>query len=185
MAASSETSSIAGRYATALFELADDAGALDAVEADLAAVASALEGSDDLRRVVSSPLYSRDDAGAALAAIAQAMNLSPLTRNVIALMAQKRRLFALDALCSAFARMMAERRGEVTAEVASAQALSDAQRESLSQALKDSVGRDVKLETTVDETLIGGLIVKVGSKLIDTSIRSKLASLQNAMREVG
>jgi len=185
VAVSSETSSIAGRYATALFELADDADALDAVESDLASISQALDDSDDLRRVVSSPLYSREETGAAMASIGKAMNLSPLTSNVVGLMAQKRRLFALGAVCSAFARMMADRRGEVTAEVASAHPLTKKQMSALSAALKQSVGRDVKLETSVDETLIGGLVVKVGSKLIDTSIRSKLSALQNAMREVG
>ncbi|MEM1313520.1 MAG: F0F1 ATP synthase subunit delta [Pseudomonadota bacterium] len=185
MAVSSETSSIAGRYATALFELADEAGALDAVEKDLAAVADALGGSEDLRRAVASPLYSREELGGVVASLAAAMKLSPLTGNVLGLMAQKRRLFALEALCVLFARMMADRRGEVTAEVATAQAMTKKQMTALSAALKQSVGRDVKLETTVDESLIGGLVVKVGSKLIDTSIRSKLASLQNAMREVG
>lgn len=185
VAVSSETSSIAGRYATALFELADEAGALDAVEKDLAAVAEALGGSEELRRAVASPLYSRDELGGVVSALAKAMKLSPLTGNVMGLMARKRRLFALDALCATYARMMAERRGEVTAEVTSAQPMTKKQMTALSAALKDSVGRDVKLETSVDESLIGGLVVKVGSKLIDTSIRSKLASLQNAMREVG
>ncbi|MEM6440293.1 MAG: F0F1 ATP synthase subunit delta [Pseudomonadota bacterium] len=185
MAVSSETTSIAGRYATALYELASDEAALEAVEADLAAVAEALDGSEDLRAVVSSPIYTREETGGAMSALTTKMKLTPLTGNVIGLMAQNRRLFALGALCTVYARMMAERRGEVTAEVTSAQPMTKKQMTALSAALKQSVGRDVKLETAVDESLIGGLVVKVGSKLIDTSIRSKLSALQNAMREVG
>lgn len=179
------TTGIAGRYATALYELAEEQGALEQVEQDLAAVKQALNESADLRMAVSSPLYARDEQAAAMAAVADAMQVSPLTKNVIGLMAQKRRLFALSGVCDAYAQMMADRRGEITAEVKAAQPLSDEQRSALSDALKSAFGRDVNLDLSVDETLIGGLVVKVGSKLIDTSIRARLAALQNAMREVG
>mgnify|MGYP005849881469 CR=1 FL=1 len=181
----SESTGIAGRYATALFELAGEAGALETVERDLAAVKAALAESEDLRAVVASPLYPRDEQAAAMDKIARAMGLSDLTRNVIGVMAGKRRLFALDALCDAYAAKMSAMRGEVVAEVTSAQPLSDFQRKALAETLKTAVGRDVTLNAAVDESLIGGLVVKVGSKLIDTSIRSRLAALQNAMREVG
>lgn len=179
------TTGIAGRYATALLELAEEQGALDQVEADLKAVRQALHDSEDLRTAVSSPLYKRDELSAAMAAVAEAMGVSEITRNVIGLMAQKRRLFALGDVCDAYVARMAERRGELTAEVKVAAPLSDEQRTALADALKAAFGRDVNLDETVDESLIGGLVVKVGSKLIDTSIRSKLAALQNTMREVG
>ena len=181
----SESTGIAGRYATALFDLARETGELDAVERDLVALKAALAESADLRAVVESPLYTRDDQGAALAAIGKAMGLSAMTNNVIGVMAAKRRLFALDALCAAFARKMSAMRGEVTAEVTSAQPLSEFQRRALADTLKGVVGREVTLNATVDESLIGGLVVMVGSKMIDTSIRSRLAGLQNAMKEVG
>jgi F-type H+-transporting ATPase subunit delta len=181
----SESSGIAGRYATALFELADESGALETVERDVAALKEAIAGSEELRTVIASPIYGREALGDAIAAIAEAMGLSQLTRNVLGLMAAKRRLFTLPHVCEAFEDMLARRRGEVTAEVTTAQRLTKAQRRALSDALAQAVGREVKLETAVDETLIGGLVVKLGSKLIDTSIRSKLAAMQNAMREVG
>ncbi len=182
---SSLSSSAAGRYATALFDLASDAKALDRTERDMAALGMALETSDDLRTLISSPIYTRAEQGRAVAAVARAMDLSELVSNLIGLMASKRRLFVLDDVIGLFARLMAEHRGEVTAEVTSARELSGVQRDSLVATLKKAIGREIKLKLTVDEKIIGGLVVKLGSKMIDTSIRSKLASLQNAMREVG
>ena len=178
-------SSAAGRYATALFELASEGDALAQTEKDLAALGQALEASDDLRALIYTPVYTRDDQSRAMAAVAEAMGLSPLVRNVVGLMASKRRLFALDEVIERFAKLMAEHRGEVTADVTAARELSDAQQAGLIKTLKSAIGREVKLNVTVDPKIIGGLVVKVGSKMIDTSIRSKLASLQNAMREVG
>ena len=182
---SSLSASIAGRYATALFELAEESGALEATEADIARLAEALEASEDLRSLISSPIYSRDDQSRAMAAIGEALELTELTRNLIGLMGAKRRLFVLPQLIATFRALMAEHRGELTAEVTAAKQLSDAQLSALAETLKGAVGRDVKLNVKVDEDIIGGLIVKVGSKMIDTSIRSRLASLQNVMREVG
>ena len=179
------TSSAAGRYATALFDLAKEDGALDAVEADLTALKAALETSDDLRHVISSPVHTREEQGNALAAVADKMGLGALTKNVIGLMAAKRRIFALPQLIENFATLMSEHRGEVTAEVTAAKALTKGQTEALAKKLKSAVGRDVNLNVTVDEAIIGGLIVKVGSKMIDSSIASKLTGLQNAMKEVG
>jgi len=178
-------SSAAGRYATALFELASEAGALTETERDMIALGEALEVSDDLRALIGSPVYTRDEQGRAMASVAEAMGLSGLVRNVVGLMGTKRRLFVLDEVIETFAKLMAEHRGEVTADVTSARTLSDTQRAALSDRLKAAIGRDVKLNLTVDESIIGGLVVKVGSKMIDTSIRSRLASLQNAMKEVG
>lgn len=176
---------IAARYATALFELARDGKSLDGLQADVAALAAAMKDSADLRTMVASPIYSRDAQGAAIAAVAAKMNLSDLVANTLRLMASNRRLFVLPQLVSRLAAMIAEHNGEVTAEVATAKALTKAQAEKLAKTLKASFGRDVKLDVTVDEALIGGLVVKVGSKMIDTSIRTKLAQLQNTMKEVG
>jgi F-type H+-transporting ATPase subunit delta len=178
-------SSAAGRYATALFELASETDALAQTEQDMEALGQALELSDDLRNLISTPIYTRDDQSRAMASVAGAMDLSALVRNVVGLMAGKGRLFMLGDVIGIFAQLMAEHRGEVTADVTAARALGDAQQAALVQTLKAAIGRDVKLNVTVDEQIIGGLVVKVGSKMIDTSIRSKLASLQNAMREVG
>ena len=178
-------SSAAGRYATALFELASESDALAQTEQDMEALGQALDASDDLRTLLSTPIYTRDEQGRAMASVTEAMGLSALVRNVVGLMATKRRLFVLGDVIDIFAKLMAEHRGEVTAEVTAARALSDGQQAALVSTLKAAIGREVKLNVTVDEGIIGGLVVRVGSKMIDTSIRSKLASLQNAMREVG
>ncbi|HUS52863.1 MAG TPA: F0F1 ATP synthase subunit delta [Thermohalobaculum sp.] len=178
-------SSAAGRYATALFELASESDALSQTEIDMTALGQALGESDDLRALISTPIYTRDEQGAAMAAVADAMGLSVLVKNVVALMATKRRLFVLDEVIDIFAKLMAEHRGEVTADVTAARKLSKGQQTALIKTLKAAIGREVKLNLAVDEAIIGGLVVKVGSKMIDTSIRSKLASLQNSMREAG
>ncbi len=179
------TAGAAGRYATALFELAQDAGSLDQTETDLQAVSTALADSPDLADLIQNPIYSRDQQGTAMSAIADKMGLGDLTKNVIGLMASKRRLFAVRQMISIFEALLAEHRGEVTAEVTAAQKLSAAQTKALTKEIKDATGRDVKLNVEIDESIIGGLIVRVGSKMIDSSIRSKLTNLQNAMKEVG
>jgi len=176
---------IASRYAQALFDLAAEGGALQALEADVDALEAALAASADLREVITSPVLTREDQGRAIAAVAAKLNFSELTAHTLALMAQKRRLFTLPQLVQDLRARIADAKGEVTAEVASAVALTAEQADQLAEVLKGTVGKTVKLKTTVDETLIGGLVVKVGSKMIDTSIRSKLAALQNAMKEVG
>jgi len=176
---------IAARYATAVFDLAKESSALAALEADVDTLDSALKDSAEFRAMLSSPVYSREDMGKAISALAASMNLSITMRGALGMMAQNRRLFALPQLLVALRRMIAEDRGEVTAEVISASVLSKAQADALAKTLKARVGKIVKLNVAVDENLIGGLIVKVGSKMIDTSIRSKLAALQNSMKEVG
>ncbi len=176
---------IAGRYATAVFDLAKEANGLAALEADVAALGQALGDSADLRQVIGSPVVSREDLGRALVALAARMGLSPTVANTLSLMAANRRLFVLPQLLAALDRMIADEKGEVTADVTAAAPLTKTQADKLAASLGRTVGKTVKLNTTVDESLIGGLIVKVGSKMIDTSIRSKLASLQNAMKEVG
>ncbi|MFP1644146.1 F0F1 ATP synthase subunit delta [Pontitalea aquivivens] len=179
------SAAIAGRYATAVFELAREARGLKALEADVDALGAALDGSADLADLISSPVYTREQQGAAIGALAARMGLSAPLANGLALMAQKRRLFALPAMIKALAALIAEEKGEVTAEVTSATALTKAQADKLAAALKAQTGKTVKLNMSVDEKLIGGMIVKLGSKMIDTSVASKLASLQNAMKEVG
>ena len=179
------SSGIAARYATALFDLSKEEKGLKALEGDVDALDAALTGSADLRSLISSPLVSREDQGNAIAAIAAKMGLSGIVSNTLALMAQKRRLFVLPQLIADVRARIATEKGEMTAEVTSATKLSAAQAKALAATLKASVGKDVKLKTAVDESLIGGLIVKLGSTMIDTSIKSKLAALQNAMKEVG
>ncbi|HSF93260.1 MAG TPA: F0F1 ATP synthase subunit delta [Paracoccaceae bacterium] len=183
--ASSLSSRISGRYATAVFELASEANTIPAVEADLAALSAALDVSAELRDLISSPIYSRDEQAGAMAAVSKKMGLGPVVTNTLALLASKRRLFILPQLIVGVQELAAKARGEVTAEVISAVALSDDQRNKLAETLKATVGKDVAINVNVDESIIGGLIVKMGSKMIDNSIASKLANLQNAMKEVG
>lgn len=176
---------IASRYATAVFELAREGKDLKALEADVDALDAALKGSADFRALIHSPLYSREEQGNAIAQLASKMGLSAILSNTLALMSSKRRLFVLPQLVSALRAALAEEKGEVTADVTAAKTLTKAQQEKLAKTLKASVGKDVKINLAVDESLIGGLVVKVGSKMIDTSIRSKLNALQNSMKEVG
>lgn len=179
------TSGIAGRYATALFELAREAKAFDVLDRNLDDLSAALKASPDLADVIASPVYSREDQERAITTVAQKMGLHPLVTNTLSLMAQKRRLFVLPHLIAGVKALLAEERGEVTAEVRSAKALTRAQSAELAKTLKARVGKDIVIHETVDEGLIGGLVVKVGSVMIDSSIRAKLNALQNAMKEVG
>lgn len=185
----SETASIstgiAARYASAVFDLSKEGKNLKALETDIVALEGAMADSDDFNTLLSSPLYGREEQAGAVAAIAKKMKLSPTVTSVLGLMANKRRLFVLPQLVSTLREMLAEERGEVTAEVTSAKALTKAQADKLAKTLKAQVGKAVTLKETVDESIIGGLIVKVGSKMIDTSIKSKLNALQNTMKEVG
>jgi F-type H+-transporting ATPase subunit delta len=179
------SSGIAARYATAVFDIAKGDNGLDALEQDIDTLDAALKDSADFRDLIGSPVYSRDAQGKAVAALADKMGLSGTMKNTLGLMASKRRLFVLPQLVAVLREKIAEHKGEVTADVVSAKALTKTQSEKLSKTLAASVGKDVKINATVDESLIGGLVVKVGSRMIDTSIRSKLNSLQNAMKEVG
>ena len=176
---------IAERYATAMFEIAQEAKTLDKLESGVNDLAAALEASADLSDLISSPVISRSEQGAAIDAIAAKMKLAPVLANTLSLMAQKRRLFVLPQLVKALRARLADHRGEVTAEVITAKALTKAQSDKLAETLSGRFGKTITIETRVDESIIGGLIVKVGSKMIDTSIASKLSSLQNAMKEVG
>ncbi len=179
------SSGIAARYATAIFEISKESNSLAKLESNITDLASALTDSADLRDLISSPVVTRTDQGAAIAAIGKKMGLEDVMQNGLSLMAEKRRLFVLPQLVAQLRAMIADHKGEVTADVTSAKALTKTQADKLAKTLKVNIGKDVKINTTVDENLIGGLVVKVGSKMIDTSIRSKLNSLQNAMKEVG
>ena len=176
---------IAARYATAVYDLAKDDKAVGTLEGDIETLSAALAESADLNALINSPIYGREEQASAISAIAKKAGLSALMTNTLALMADKRRLFVVPQLIAALRAIIAENKGEVTAEVTSAKALTKAQSNKLAKTLKARMGKDVAISASVDESLIGGLIVKVGSKMIDTSIRSRLASLQNAMKEVG
>ncbi|MEN8656594.1 F0F1 ATP synthase subunit delta [Marivita sp.] len=179
------SSGIADRYATAVFDLAKEGKELDKLEANLDDLSATLASSPELTDLIHSPVYSRDAQSNAITSVAAKMGLTKTMQNVLALMASKRRLFVLPQMINRLRDQIAEEKGEVTAEVVSAVKLTAAQSKELASTLKAKVGKDVKINATVDESLIGGLVVKVGSKMIDTSIRSKLNSLQNAMKEVG
>jgi F-type H+-transporting ATPase subunit delta len=176
---------LGGRYANALFELAHEAKALDAVADDLTRIEAMLAESADLRRLVTSPVLTREEQGRAMGAVLTAMGAHGLTRRAVGLMAQKRRLFVLKDVILAYRRLLAARRGEVAAEVISARALAKVQAEEIAAALKSALGREVSVETRVDPALIGGLIVRVGSRMIDNSLSTKLRRLQFAMKGTG
>jgi F-type H+-transporting ATPase subunit delta len=176
---------VPGRYATALFQLARDGDALDAVTADLDNFHAMLDESDDLARLVRSPVYTADEQNRAVTAVLGKAGITGLAANFIGLVAKNHRLFAIGDMIKAYRKLLAGHRGEVTAEVSSAETLSDTQIDALKQALKETVGRDVQLDTKVDPALLGGLIVKVGSRMVDNSLRTKLNNLKIAMKEVG
>jgi F-type H+-transporting ATPase subunit delta len=174
--------SLAGRYATALFELARDSRAIDTIESSLRAVSQALAESEDFKRLTTSPLVSRAEAGKAVAATAQAMQLDATTTNFLGVLAENRRLAQLPAIIRAFRQLAAHHRGETTAEVTSAHPLSSDQVDALKQALRQRLGRDVAVDCAVDASLLGGLKVRIGSQMIDSSIRTRLNSLAHAMK---
>ena len=178
-------SGVAGRYATALFDLALESGALDAVDADLSRFTALLDESDDLVRLVQSPVFAAEDQLRAVSAVLAKAGIGGLVGNFVKVAASNRRLFAVPGMVSGYRQLLAKHRGEVTAEVTSAEPLSDLQTAALKEALKAQIGKDVTLSSNVDPALIGGLVVKVGSRMIDTSLRSKLNSLKIAMKEVG
>lgn len=179
------TTGMAGRYATALFELASGPKALKSVESDLMAFRAMLDSSTDLNRLVRSPVFSADEQQRALAAILKKAGIKGLTANFLNLVARNRRLFAIRDMIRAFEALLAQHRGEVTAEVASASKLSPAQTKALKAALKAAIKQDIQISTQVDPTLLGGLVVKVGSRMVDTSLRTNLNNLKFVMKEVG
>lgn len=176
-------SGVAGRYATALFELARDAGAIDAVEKELASLQDAIDGSDDLRAFLRSPVYDSDDQMKAVTALAEKAGYDVLTSNFLKLIAQNRRLFVLEEMIRGFRAFCAQERGEVGAEATTAAPMSDDQIKALRLEIERMVGKAVNLETRVDPDLLGGLVVKIGSQMIDASLRTKLSRLKTVMKE--
>lgn len=178
------SSSVAGRYAAALFDLANEHGSLAAVEKDLKAFRALLDESADLRRMVGSPVISADAQGKALTAILERVGVSGLTSNFLRLIARNRRLFAIDPMISTFLALCARQRGEVAADVTTAHPLNESQLQALSDQLRIALGKDVTITAKVDPAILGGLIVKVGSRMIDSSIRTKLNNLKVSMKGV-
>ncbi len=177
------TTGAAGRYAEALFDLAREEGQADAVEGELKNLRAAIRDSADLKDFLKSPVYDRADQLAAITALAEQAGLSPMTQNFLKLVATNRRLFALEAMIGAFLAKAAEARGEVSASAVSAAPMNDEQIKSIRMEIESMVGKAVNLETRVDPDLLGGLIVKVGSKMIDSSLRTKLNKLKTVMKE--
>ena len=177
--------SVAGRYASALYDLATEQNQVKPVEQAVTQLQTMLDSSDDLRNLVRSPVFSADEQGKALTAVMEKAGITGLTANFVKLIAKNRRLFVLSEMIKNYHTLAARGRGEMQAEVTSAVALNDAQLQQLKDALKASVGKDVSVTSRVDPGLLGGLIVKVGSRMIDSSLRTKLNSLKIAMKEVG
>ena len=176
---------LSGRYATALFELADDEKSLDVVASDLTSIDGLIEKSKDFQRLIRSPIISRDDQLGAIDAVVEALGVDPLTRNFIGVVTRNRRLFALPGMIKDYQALLATARGEATAQVTSAQPLSDSQMSDVEASIKQAMGTKVVIDAKVDESLLGGLVVKVGSRLVDTSLKTQLSQLRLAMKGVG
>ena len=185
----SETASIsmgvASRYARAIFDLVLESDEVAELENNVESLSEALGNSQELRDLIASPLYTRDDQKAAIVAIGTKMKLLANLTNTLALMAAKRRLFVMESFLRQLKILIAEHKGEITADVVSAKSLTQGQSDKLAKAIEERVGKEIKINASVDESIIGGIVIKVGSKMIDTSIRSKLNSLQTVMKEVG
>lgn len=178
-------SGVAERYASSLFEVALETGKVDAIGAALDGFQALIDESADLKRLVLSPVFTAEDQTNALVALAQKAGLDALVTNFLKVVAGNRRLFALPGMIKAYRQIAAAHRGEVTADVTSAHALTAEQDSELKAALKGVTGKDVTLAVTIDPSILGGLIVKVGSRQIDTSLRTKLSTLKLALKEVG
>jgi F-type H+-transporting ATPase subunit delta len=182
---SQHISGVAERYASSLFELALEEGAVDTVSSDLDAFQKMLDESADLKRFIGSPVFSSDEQLKAIEAIAAKAGISGFFANFLKVVARNRRLFALSGMIKSFRQIAAEHRGEISAEVTSTHALTPAQEDELKAALHGVTGKNVAIAVTVDPSILGGLIVKVGSRQIDTSLRTKLSTLKLALKEVG
>ena len=176
---------MAGRYATALFELAREENKLEETERGLVGLSASLDESEDLRRLVRSPIFSAAEQSKALAGIAKQAGLPALAANFLQLLVKNRRLFALRDIIAGFRKLSADQRGELTADVTSAVALSGPQADELKATLKAKTGKNITLIEKVDPAILGGLVVKVGSRMVDSSIRTKLYNLKYAMKEIG
>jgi F-type H+-transporting ATPase subunit delta len=178
-------SGVSGRYATALFELARDERSIDAVKADLDRFDAMLSDSADLKRLVRSPVFSSDTQVRALSAVLDKAGISGISANFLKVLTNNRRLFAVDQVIRAFRALVAKFKGEATADVTVAEQLSDKNLDALKTALKSMTGKDVSLNVKVDPSIIGGLVVKLGSRMVDSSLRTKLNSIKHAMKEAG
>jgi F-type H+-transporting ATPase subunit delta len=178
-------SGVSGRYATALFELARDERSIDAVKADLDQFEAMLADSADLKRLVRSPVFSADTQLKALAAVLEQAGITGISANFLKVVTANRRLFAVTGVIRAFRALVAKFKGEATADVTVAETLSDKNLDVLKAALKSVTGKDVALNVKVDRSIIGGLVVKLGSRMVDSSLRTKLNSIKHAMKEAG
>jgi F-type H+-transporting ATPase subunit delta len=178
-------SGVSGRYATALFDLARDEKSVDAVKADLDRFDAMLADSVDLKRLVRSPVFSSDAQSRALAAILDKAGISGIAANFLRVLTKNRRLFAVADVIRAFRALVAKFKGEATADVTVAEALSEKNLDALKTALKSVTGKDVALNVKIDPAIIGGLVVKLGSRMVDSSLRTKLNSIKHAMKEAG
>jgi F-type H+-transporting ATPase subunit delta len=178
-------SGMAGRYATALFELALEANAIDSVLADLQKFDALLAESADLTRLVRSPVFTADVQLKALAAVIDRVGIGGLAARFLKIVASNRRLFAVREIIKAYGAQVARHKGEVTAQVTVAEPLSDAHRDEIRNTLNTVTGKDVRIDIKVDPSIIGGLVVKLGSRMVDSSLRTKLNALKYAMKEVG
>jgi F-type H+-transporting ATPase subunit delta len=178
-------SGVSGRYATALFELARDEKSVDAVKDDLDQFDAMLLDSADLKRLVRSPVFSSDVQSKALSAVLDKAGISGISANFLKVLTANRRLFAVDQVIRAFRALVAKFKGEATADITVAEKLSDKNLDALKAALKSVTGKDVSLDVKVDPSIIGGLVVKLGSRMVDSSLRTKLNSIKHAMKEAG
>jgi F-type H+-transporting ATPase subunit delta len=176
---------VSGRYATALFELARDEKSIDAVKADLDRFAAMLAESDDLKRLVRSPVFAAGAQAKALGAVLEKAEISGIAANFLKVLTANRRLFAVSDVIRAFNALVAKFKGEATADVTVAEALSEKNLDALKVALKSVTGKDVSLNVNVDPSIIGGLVLKLGSRMVDSSLRTKLNSIKHAMKEAG
>ena len=184
MSQNTAATGLQGRYATALFDLANSAKQLDVVKSDLELLDQAIASSDDLRNVLRSPVISRDVQAKAMAALLDKLGVSELTKKTVGVLCQKRRLFVLPDVISSYLSMLSAHNGEVTAQVTSASELAQEQIEAVTGALKEVVGATVKVDLKIDPAVLGGLVVKVGSRVFDASLRTKLQKLELAMKGV-
>jgi F-type H+-transporting ATPase subunit delta len=182
---SQSVSGVAERYASSLFELALEANALPEVSAALDAFQGMVDSSEDLSRLVKSPVFTAEEQLSAVSAILDKTGITGLAANFIKVAASNRRLFAVPGMIKSFREIYARHRGEASADVTTAHALSAAQEKELKEALKGVTGKDVTINVTVDPSILGGLIVKVGSRQIDSSLRTKLSTLKLSLKEVG
>lgn len=180
-----DVTGMAGRYASALFELAKESGAVERIETDLSRFEALLDGSPDLQRLVRSPAFSSEEQLRAIAAVLEKAGIGGLAGNFVKLVASNRRLFAIRDMIRGFKAATARARGEISASVTVAEPLAEKHLESLRQALREVTGKDVRLAVKVDPSILGGLVVQLGSRMVDTSLKTKLNGIRHAMKEVG